>query len=311
MEPLPTLRAAQLAAAPAGQNWLIEGLWSAEAVGIIGGEPKTYKSFLALDMAVAVASGAPCLRHFPTLQRGPVLLFAAEDDAHVVRQRLEGIAAAAGVDFETLDVHIITVPELRLDRHNDRQALAATVLCLQPKLLALDPFVRLQCIDENLAADVAPILGYLRSLQRSHHTAVALVHHSRKGAAHERGGQALRGSSEFHAWGDSNLYMRRIGGQPQLSIEHRAAPGRDGLQLAFRDNPPALAVVDQPLTAACAEPSRKERIAKVLAEAGQPLSRNTIRDRVRMRATDVYQALAALVADGSVMKSDAGYHLAS
>jgi RecA-family ATPase len=82
--------------------------------------------------------------------------------------------------------------ELRLDRHNDRQALAATIARLQPKLLSLDPFVRLQCIDENVAAEVAPILGYLRSLQRTHHTGVALVHHARKGAAHERGGQALR-----------------------------------------------------------------------------------------------------------------------
>jgi hypothetical protein len=309
--PLPTLRAAELAAAPIAHNWLIEGLWSAEAVGIIGGEPKTFKSFVALDLAVSVASGTPCLRRFPTLQRGPVLLFAAEDDASVVRQRLEGIAAAAGVNFENLDVHIISVPELRLDRHNDRQALAATVARLQPKLLSLDPFVRLQRIDENVAAEVAPILGYLRSLQRTHHTGVALVHHARKGAAHERGGQALRGSSEFHAWGDSNLYMRRSGGQLQLSIEHRAAPGRDGLLLAFRENPPALEAIDQQPTSAPAQTSCKERVKKVLAEAVEPLSQTKIRDRVRMRATDVYRALAALVADGSVMKSAAGYHSAS
>ena len=33
--------------------------------------------------------------------------------------------------------------------------------------------------------------------------------HAKKGAGHVRAGQALRGSSEFHAWGDSNLYLRR------------------------------------------------------------------------------------------------------
>jgi RecA-family ATPase len=88
VKPLPTLRAAQLAAAPSSApSWLIEGLWSAQAVGIIGGEPKCCKSFLALDLAVAVASGTPCLRCFPAGQRGPVLLFAAEDDALVVRRR--------------------------------------------------------------------------------------------------------------------------------------------------------------------------------------------------------------------------------
>jgi hypothetical protein len=39
-------------------------LWSEQAVGIVGGEPKCCKSFLALDLAVAVAYGTPCLRHF-------------------------------------------------------------------------------------------------------------------------------------------------------------------------------------------------------------------------------------------------------
>jgi RecA-family ATPase len=69
MKALPTTRAAQLAPQQHDeQTWLIEGLWSAQAVGIIGGEPKCGKSFLALDLAVSVASGTACLRHFPTRQ---------------------------------------------------------------------------------------------------------------------------------------------------------------------------------------------------------------------------------------------------
>jgi len=312
VKPLPTLRAAQLAAAAsAAPSWLIEGLWSAQAVGIIGGEPKCCKSFLALDLAVAVASGSPCLRCFPTAQRGPVLLFAAEDAALVVRRRLEGIAAVAGADFENLDVHLITVPTLRLDRRDDQQALAATVAALQPTLLVLDPFVRLHCIDENAAAEVAPLLAYLRLLQRDLHTAVALVHHARKGAAHERGGQALRGSSEFHAWGDSNLYMRRIGGQLQLSVEHRAAPGRSWLPLALREDPPVLEIVDQQPAAVPARPSCRERIEKILADAGEPLSQKQIRNSVHARTGDVSQALAALVAEGCVIRTAAGYQSAA
>jgi AAA domain len=310
VNPLPTLRAAQLAAAPSSApSWLIEGLWGAQAVGIIGGEPKCCKSFLALDLAVAVASGTPCLRRFPAGQCGPVLLFAAEDDAVVVRRRLEGIAAVAGVDFENLDVHLITVPALRLDRNDDRLALAATVAHLRPRLLVLDPFVRLHCIDENAAAEVAPLLAYLRHLQRDLHTAVALVHHSRKGATHERGGQALRGSSEFHAWSDSSAFLRRIGGHLQLSIEHRAAPGKDWMPLALNEDPPVLEIVDQQPEPGPAQPSCRERVEKALAEAGKPLSQKQIRNVVRVRASDVGQALAALAADGRVIKSAGGYQL--
>jgi AAA domain len=310
---LPTVRAAQLAPAdPNEQPWLIEGLWSARAVGIIGGQPKCYKTFLALDLAVAVASGTPCLRRFPTPRAGRVLLFAAEDALHVVRARLEGIAHAAGIQFEGLDIHVITVPMLRLDRQEHQHALQATVAELKPSLLVLDPLVRLHAIDENIAAEVAPLLAYLRRLQRLHQTAVALVHHARKGAAHERGGQALRGSSELHAWGDSNLYLRRNGQQLQLSIEHRAAQGTDRMLLALKADPPALALeaVDPSLTNAPAiQPSCLQRVELVLADATTSLSQKQVRDAVRMRTSDVSQALAALVADRRVIKSADGYQL--
>ena len=310
---LPTTLAAHLAPPdPDQQPWLIENLWSADGCGILGGEPKVGKSFLALDLAVSVASGSPCLRHFPTPRAGRVLLFAAEDAPHVVRGRLQGIAHAAGVEFQSLDIHVITVPMLRLDRKEHQQALQATVAFLRPHLTLLDPLVRLHAIDENVAAEIAPLLAYLRSLQRDFHTAVALVHHARKGAAHERGGQALRGSSELHAWGDSNLYLRRNGPQLQLSIEHRAAPGADRLLLTLKANPPALAleVIDQqPAAAPTAQPSCLQRIEQTLAGVHQPLTQKQVRDCVRMRASDVSQALATLIANGRVIKSAAGYQL--
>src|SRR4029077_20437044 len=57
---LPVQPAWRLADCPEQQRWLVDGLWSEEAGGIIGGEPKCCKSFLALDLAVAVAAGIPC-----------------------------------------------------------------------------------------------------------------------------------------------------------------------------------------------------------------------------------------------------------
>jgi hypothetical protein len=313
MKALPTIRAAQLAAPQRDEQiWLIEGLWSAQGVGIIGGEPKCGKSFLALDLAVSVASGTPCLRCFPARQCGAVLLFAAEDAPHIVRGRLEGIAAAAGADFSSLDVHVITAPTLRLDHLDHQQALHATVAGLKPVLLVLDPLVRLHAIDENVAAEVAPLLGFLRNLQRDHRTAVALVHHARKGAAHERGGQALRGSSELHAWGDSNLYLRRNGQSLQLSIEHRAAPGADRLQLALKANPPALAlelIDQQPAEPQHTQPSARQRLEQILAEAETPLSQRQLRDAARMRASHVAELLGQLITAGRVTRSADGYRL--
>ena len=52
MKPLPTRAAWQLPLTPPQQHWLIEDLWADQAVGILGGEPKCGKYFLAPDMAV-------------------------------------------------------------------------------------------------------------------------------------------------------------------------------------------------------------------------------------------------------------------
>ena len=87
MSLLPVEPAYRLAERSEEHRWLVTGLWSEQAVGIVGGEPKCCKSFLALDLAVAVAAGVPCLRRFAVPRAGRVLLFAAEDALHIVRRR--------------------------------------------------------------------------------------------------------------------------------------------------------------------------------------------------------------------------------
>ena len=313
MSGLPVCKPHELVACPNEHRWLIEGLWADQAVGIVGGEPKCCKSFLALDVAVAVASGAPCLRRFPVMRPGPVLLFAAEDALHVIRRRLEGIALAAQVVFETLDIHVITSPSLRLDRKEDQIRLQETVDAVRPRLLVLDPFVRLHRVDENVAADVAPLLDYLRQLERRFHTAVLVVHHARNGAAHARAGQALRGSSEFHAWGDSNLYLRRRDDALLLTIEHRAAPSTAGLllELQTQDDAVALRVAEDAVStpAAATGTSVQERIEQALAASATPLTLLELRSACKMRTTTLCDTLASLTATGHVLKSDAGYLL--
>jgi len=311
MTMLPVIRAGELPVCPPEHQWLIEDLWANEAVGIIGGEPKCGKSFLALDMVVAVAAGVPCLRRFPPAQRGPVLLYAAEDALHLVRTRLEGICRAARITLADLPIHVITAPSLRLDLTEDRQQLLATVAALRPILLVLDPFVRLHRIDENASSEVAPLLAYLRELQRRFALAVIVVHHARKGAHAVRAGQALRGSSEFHAWGDSNLYLRRIDDRLLLSTEHRAAPSSNGLPLALSavDDALALHVVEVTPSTPPPAPSPLQTLEHVLAHADRPLTFSELRQACRLRTARVCQALAALTAQGRVHKTGVGYQL--
>jgi hypothetical protein len=309
---LPVELAHRLVRCTDDRRWLIEGLWAEEAVGIIGGEPKCCKSFLALDVAVAVAQGGLCLGRFPAARAGRVLLYAAEDASHVVRDRLDGIERARGADLESLDIQVITAPSLRLDLDEDRRRLWETIAALKPTLLVLDPFVRLHRIDENVSGEVAPLLAYLRDLQRRFSVAVAVVHHAKKGAAKMREGQALRGSSEFHAWGDSNLFLRRNGDQLKLSIEHRAAPSVAGIPLALRDNNGALALAIEEastLIGSAHVQSHLERVENVLREASTPLSAAALRNICRMRTQKLVDVLRVLLREQRITKTVLGYQL--
>ena len=311
MKGFPTLSPAGLEVRPPARQWLVEALWSEQGVGIVGGEPKCGKSFLALDLAVAVAAGVPCLRRYRPPARGAVLLFAAEDAGHIVRARLEGIAGAAGTPFEALDIAVIDAPTLRLDHRPDRQRLLETVERVKPRLLVLDPLVRLHGVDENAAGEIGPILGFLREIQRRFDTAVVLVHHARKGGA-ARPGQALRGSSELHAWGDSNLYLRRRRKRILLTAEHRAAPGLADIAIELADggHGPALRLSragdEDPVG-----PSPEQRLLDVFAEAEVPLSLRELRERAALRTATVGAAVRTLRRQRRIEKApQGGYRLA-
>jgi len=318
MNSLPVKRACDLTDSAQEPQWLIEGLWADQAVGILGGEPKCCKSFLALDMAVSVASGAACLRRFPVLHTAPVLLFPAEDSLVVVRQRLEGICAAAHTRLDALPIYVITAARVLLDLPQDREQLRETVAAINPALLILDPFIRLHRSDENASKEVAPLLGYLRQLQRELHVAVLLVHHVRKGSAAKRPGQALRGSSDLHGWGDSNLYVRRTGTDLLLSVEHRAAPCRDnipielcgsGCALALTVKTPQAQVPALPAVTTTPQQDSCHRVLQAMTQLNQPVSVQQLRKLCRMRTATVCETLLTLKEQGSVIHRPNGYSL--
>src|SRR5271163_3525919 len=231
-QPLPVVRVGEIKSQESAQRWLVEGLWGASSVGVIGGAPKCAKTWLGLDMALSVATGTACLGKYAVPEPGPVLIYLAEDALPVVRERVAGMARHRGLDLAGVAMHVITVPVLRLDRGPDRARLWETTKRLRPRLLVLDPLVRLHGIDENHAGEVAELLAYFRSLQRQLDLSVLLVHHTRKNAAGgAAAGQGLRGSGDIHAFGDSNLYLRRTREHLVLSSEHRAAPASTPVHL--------------------------------------------------------------------------------
>lgn len=301
---LPVVRAAALASLPVEDRWLIETLWAQSGVGVIGGTPKSNKSWLGLEMAVSVATGKPCLDHFKVPHPGPALIYLAEDAAYVVRDRLDALCAHRRLSIDELDVRVITAPSLRLDLERDIVRLDRTLTAHRPRMLLLDPFVRLHRADENNAQDVSKILDSLRLLQRKHEVAVVVVHHSRKSGSRRQHGQALRGSGDLHAWGDSNLYLVHERQKLCLTMEHRAAPTPQPVYLELANNPPHLRIVDPPAQQA---PSLQDRVVDELDKAQGPLGRTQLRQRLAVNNKRLGDALVYLEQLGRIERTPEGW----
>ena len=302
--PYRTLPAAQLADPTAPLRWLLTDLFLVGAAGILGGAPKTGKSFFALELAVAVASGTAAAGRFAVPVPGPVLLCAAEDPPAVVVQRLAALTAARERTLATLAVEVIVDAGVRLPEGLDR--LAATLAQLAPRLLILDPLIRLHRADENSAPEMAVILDGLRALARATTCAILLVHHTRKAPAGGVAGHGLRGSSDLHAFGDTNLYLRRVGADAtlELRLEHRAAPCPAPLRLRLQVDDGGVGPRARFLCEADSPPDPlRDHTLTLIRNAAAPLSTSALRTALGVRNQTLLAVLQALTTDGLIRRA--------
>jgi hypothetical protein len=312
--PLPVVRASEIETPVHRQSWLIDRLWTHQAVGVIGGSPKSGKTWLALEMAVSVASGRPCFDTFAVASPGPVLLYAAEDSAMSLRSRLETLARSHKIDFDRLNVHVITIDSLRLDHPEHQDRLESTLHAYKPALLVLDPLVRVHCIDENVAGQVASLLGYLRSLQKNAETAIALVHHVRKNASPTgNAGYCLRGSGDLYAWLDSFLYLRMHQGQRTLSAEHRSAPAFGPITLELvQTDPIGPHLTIKTINGSQSDSSQSDlpgRILQLLSSSHGPQTVDAIRSHLQVRNQRVVEAIRNLASQGKIQRHPKGFSI--
>jgi len=315
-EILPVAHASELEKGNGTAGWLIERLWTAGGVGILAGQPKSLKTYVALEMAVSVASGSPCLGTFPVSVQGPALVYAAEDSPSNLRSRLESLAAQRNLRLENLDLRVITSDFIRLDHPQDQKRLHETVLLYRPALLVLDPLVRLHCQDENQAGPMAALLGYLRRLQRLTATAVLVVHHLRKGSNTTGTGYNLRGSSDLYAWVDSFVSLQRRNDRVTISAEHRAASPLPPLPIELvhateKSQAPWLRIRSQELGPLEPDQDRlRLSLLDVLRGAQRPLKTEELRQRLQVRKQRVTTILQDLCEKGLVLRLTGGYRSA-
>jgi hypothetical protein len=134
------------------------------------------------------------------------------------------------------------------------------------------------------------------------------VHHTRKNAAGgAAAGQGLRGSSDIHAFGDSNLYLRRAKEHLLLSTEHRAAPASPPVYLALVATHAETTHLE--VVAELQDGQRRcleERVLDLLAP-GAALTRAKLRDSLAVKNERLGEVLEALERAGELCRTPVGW----
>lgn len=232
--------------------WTVEGVWSHEAHGLIAGEPKSYKSLIATDLAVSVASGTKFLGHFPVPETGPVIIIQEENPAWMFRDRMEKIVHSRGLGGhasmngnylsvktpETLPIQVMNNRGFNLLSDDHRGWLEEQIQQARPKLVILDPiYLMTPGVDENSASEMIPVLKWLLTLKQEHSVGILIIHHYNKPRDGENrsAGNRISGTNAFYRWFESAVYLEKMSypGRVKLTAEHRGAAPGDALQIDF------------------------------------------------------------------------------
>jgi hypothetical protein len=292
---------------PLQDRWLIDGLLGKESVAVIGGAPKRNKSWLAAEIAVAVASSSPCLGQFSTREAGTVLMCSGEGPEWIATDRFRNICGFREQDLNALPIHVMSRTQLRLDDPADQRTLTREVEESKATLLIIDPLTAYHSGDENSVLGLAPVLQYLDRLRRTTGATVLVVHHSnKKGSGH--GGNRLRGTSALHGWLDSGLYLEKRGDGVVVSVEQRCGPAPDDffVRLTGEQGGYHLEVGDRP---SAEEDDLSELIVEALREKTEPVSRSVLRSLLGVKAERLTEPLAHLDREGVIRRTSEGIEL--
>ena len=174
---------------------LVEGILFRDTLSVLDGDSATYKSFIALDMALSVATGTPWQGR--CVQQGTVLYIVAEGLSGM-GQRVEawelrrGLVAPDNCRFVPRAANLTDPGEV--------QALCEYIQSLpeQPALIVIDTLARsIAGAEENSSKDMGLAVEAMDKLRRLCGGATVLaLHHVNKVKGDIRGSSALRGAIE-------------------------------------------------------------------------------------------------------------------
>ncbi len=206
-------------------TWLIKGILPATGLAAIYGAPGTGKSFLAMDLACAIAAGREWFGH--RVRPAPVIYCVLEGEGGI-KARLRACKSKHGA--EELGQLRFLIEPFNLREEDDRSGLVQTIreARLPAPLIILDTLNQASPgMDENSSADMGDIISVAKAIQSDLGGLVLLVHHTGKDTT-----RGLRGHSSLNAALDAAIEVSRSGDSRSWTLA-KSKDGKDGEEKPF------------------------------------------------------------------------------
>jgi hypothetical protein len=276
------------------EPFVADGILLPNSLLLIHGSPKVGKSFLTMNLAVALAGG----RNFagfriPKPRR--VLMLSAEGGYVPNRNRLQKMCrAVSGQSAFWENLFVCFDWREPLDSDDGLVALKDSIEQHRPEILIIDPLVRFHQGEENSATDMARVFRVFRNLMEDYELSIVLVHHAGKNV--ENG---ARGSSVIQGEYDSSIRILKTNAGIQLEFDMRHVETPAKKSLVFnRDTLWFEQRMEDPLVKILWDASRalsKKQLADALVEAGR-----------YSRVSGAYKAIDKAVQRKQIELSDEG-----
>jgi hypothetical protein len=172
---------------------------------LLHGEPRTRKSWAALELAIAIATGTPAfgLSRFGVSKPTSILYCSQEDDSRRVRERLRRLFRGRGVQKAPKGLAVAVHAGIDLKEPEWQTILLRDIKSLFIKAIIFDPIRRFALDVDKGPAEVREVTGFLRRLIVETGCTVIVVHHDTKppkeGSDQRRRGHRASGGDWFAA----------------------------------------------------------------------------------------------------------------
>jgi hypothetical protein len=216
----------ELALQPPG-DWLIKGVLPDDDLVVLFGASGSGKTFVALDMAFAVAQGIPWRGN--RSRQGIVVIIAAEG-AGGLGKRSNAYAKFNDVDLSKVPLHVITAAPNFLHEDDIAEVLASIRALGDVDLVVIDTLAQVTPgANENGAEDMGRALANVRLIREAAGATPMVVHHAGKDPSKgSRGWSGIKGAASAQI-----EVLKHEDGQREIHIE-KMKDGEDGVRYGFR-----------------------------------------------------------------------------